>query len=90
MSDTQAIVWILGGQLLARHPALLAAEQAYTKGSLRIVLIESRVRTQRLRYQRIEPVLLFSATRHYAEDLRQQGYAVGERNSLCKCQSQKN
>lgn len=45
MSDTQAIVWILGGQLLARHPALLAAEQAYTKGSLRIVLIESRVRT---------------------------------------------
>jgi deoxyribodipyrimidine photolyase-related protein len=76
MSDRRASVWILGDQLLAQHPALAAAEQEHARENLRVVLIESRARTERLPYQRKKLVLLFSAMRHYAEQLRQQGYIV--------------
>jgi deoxyribodipyrimidine photolyase-related protein len=76
MSDERASVWILGDQLLARHPALAAAEQEHARENLRVVLIESSSRTRRLPYQRKKLVLLFSAMRHYAEELRTQGYAV--------------
>jgi deoxyribodipyrimidine photolyase-related protein len=68
----------LGDQLLARHPALAAAEQVYSRENLRVVLIESAVRSQRLPYQRKKLVLLFSAMRHYAQGLRQQGYTVDD------------
>lgn len=76
MSDKRASVWILGDQLLAQHPALVAAEQVCSQENLRIVLIESTARSKRLPYQRKKLVLLFSAMRHYAAGLRQQGYAV--------------
>ena len=61
---TPTSVWILGDQLLVDHPALTAAEQ--TAGR----------RNARLPYQRKKLVLLFSAMRHYAEELRQQGWQV--------------
>ena len=74
--DNRVSVWILGDQLLARHPALVAAEQDYPREGLRVVLVESTARTQRLPYQRKKLVLLFSAMRHYAAELRDQGYAA--------------
>ena len=76
MGDERASVWILGDQLLAQHPALAAAEQEHAPENLRVVLIESLRRTHRLPYQRKKLVLLFSAMRHYAEELRPRGYAV--------------
>jgi deoxyribodipyrimidine photolyase-related protein len=76
MSDKRASVWILGDQLLARHPALAAAEQDHSRESRRIVLIESTARSGRLPYPRKKLVLLFSAMRHYAGQLREQGYVV--------------
>ncbi|MGD8904715.1 MAG: cryptochrome/photolyase family protein [Anaerolineae bacterium] len=76
MGDERASVWILGDQLLALHPALAAAEQEHARENLRLVLVESWRRTRRLPYQRKKLVLLFSAMRHYAEELRTQGYAV--------------
>jgi len=78
MSDKRASVWILGDQLLAQHPALAAAEQDHARENLRVVLVESAARARRLPYQRKKLVLLFSAMRHYAEALREQGYAVDQ------------
>jgi deoxyribodipyrimidine photolyase-related protein len=76
MSDKRASVWILGDQLLAQHPALATAEQDHARENLRVVLVESAARSRRLPYQRKKLVLLFSAMRHYAEALREQGYDV--------------
>jgi deoxyribodipyrimidine photolyase-like uncharacterized protein len=69
-------VWVLGDQLLAGHPALAAAEQAAGRDKVRVVLVESAARARRLPYQRKKLVLLFSAMRHYVEELRGQGWQV--------------
>lgn len=69
-------VWILGDQLLLLHPALAWARSTGGGEDLCVLLVESRARTLRLPYQRKKLVLLFSAMRHYAEGLRQQGYNV--------------
>ena len=69
-------VWILGDQLLAAHPALAAAETLTDRASIRVVLVESAQRLARLPYQRKKLVLLLSAMRHYADELRSAGYAV--------------
>ena len=69
-------VWILGDQLLLDHPALRAAEQETDRANIRVLLVESKSRKQRLPYQRRKLVLLISAMRHYAEKLRSMGYAV--------------
>jgi deoxyribodipyrimidine photolyase-related protein len=74
--NTTVSVWILGDQLLARHTALAAAEQAVRRGNVRVVLVESVARSRRLPYQRKKLVLLFSAMRHYAEELRKLGWQV--------------
>ena len=66
-------VWILGDQLLEKHPALALVED---KANVRVLLIESRGRMGKLAYQRKKLVLLLSAMRHYAADLRRQGFAV--------------
>ncbi|MBP1704160.1 MAG: Deoxyribodipyrimidine photo-lyase-related protein [Chloroflexi bacterium] len=69
-------VWILGDQLLEQHPALMAAVAEEGRNHLHVVLVESRARAARLPYQRKKLVLLFSAMRHYAVMLKEQGYAV--------------
>jgi deoxyribodipyrimidine photolyase-related protein len=69
-------VWILGDQLLEQHPALMAALAEAGGDCLRVVLVESRARAARLPYQRKKLVLLFSAMRHYAAKLQEQGYGV--------------
>lgn len=76
MSDEKLSVWILGDQLLAQNPALTEAAQTHPKEKVRVVLIESTARSRRLPYQRKKLVLLFSAMRHYAAELREKGYTV--------------
>lgn len=74
--DGKASVWILGNQLIAGHPAIKAAEARYGRDNLAILLIESEGRVHTRPYQRKKLVLLFSGMRHFAEELRQQGYQV--------------
>ncbi len=76
MNDCRCSVWILGDQLVTHHPALEAAAEAFGRDGIKVVLIESQGRAKRLPYHRKKLVLLFSAMRHYAENLRDQGYAV--------------
>ncbi len=58
--------WILGDQLLPQHPALRQATPQDT-----FLFIESASRSSHLRYHQHKLVLLYSAMRHYAEELRQ-------------------
>ncbi|MFN3982078.1 MAG: cryptochrome/photolyase family protein, partial [Caldilinea sp.] len=51
-------VWILGDQLLREHPALLAAQAQASRAQIRVVLVESEQRKQKLPYQRKKLVLL--------------------------------
>ncbi len=74
-------VWILGDQLLREHPALLAAQAQASRAQIRVVLVESEQRKQKLPYQRKKLVLLLSAMRHYAEELRATGYTVDYRRA---------
>lgn len=76
MDNTAVTVWILGDQLLARHPALVAAEECYPRKAIRVVLVESAARTRQMAYQRKKLVLLFSAMRHFASELQANGYVV--------------
>jgi deoxyribodipyrimidine photolyase-related protein len=71
-------VWILGDQLLHEHPAVMAAGE---RSELRLLLIESREALQRRPYRPHKPVLLLSAMRHYAAELRQHGYEVDYRRA---------
>ena len=74
-------VWILGDQLLVEHPALDAATAVYGAQNVRVVLIESAAALQRRRYQRRKLALLLSAMRHYAIELRAQGFQVDLRRA---------
>ena len=76
MSEPNISVWILGDQLLADHPALRAAEAETARDRVRVVLVESAARLRKLPYQHKKLVLLLSAMRHYADELRGQGYHV--------------
>ena len=69
-------VWILGDQLLADHPAIVKAEEEVGREGVQVVMVESEQRLQRHPYQAKKLVLLLSAMRHYAEQLRSQGYHV--------------
>ena len=69
-------VWILGDQLVERHPALAEAEKGYHRDNIRVVMVESARRTRRLPYHRKKLVLLFSAMRHYARELEGRGFQV--------------
>jgi len=69
-------VWILGDQLLARHPALAAAEIQVGRDNVVVVLVESAARLGRMPYQRKKLVLLLSAMRHYAAARAAEGYTV--------------
>jgi deoxyribodipyrimidine photolyase-related protein len=74
-------IWILGDQLLARHPALQIATERYGQEGLQIIMVESRRRAQKLPYHRKKLILLFSAMRHYAAFLQEAGYQVDYRRS---------
>jgi deoxyribodipyrimidine photolyase-related protein len=74
-------VWILGDQLLHNHPALEFAEQQAARNQICILMIESEARSRRFPYQLKKLVFLFSAMRHYAENLVHHGYRVDYRIS---------
>lgn len=52
MEQTAVTVWILGDQLLARHPALVTAAARYPRAAIHVVLVESAARTRQMAYQR--------------------------------------
>ena len=74
-------VWIPGDQLLLEHPAIAAAEKEFGREGLEVVIVESLARRNRLPYHRRKSVLMLSAMRHYAEELRRLGYRVDYRRA---------
>lgn len=64
--------WILGDQLLWRHPALINSAGSKTH----VVMIESKAAISRRPYHKRKLVLLLSAMRHYAQHLRDEGHKV--------------
>ncbi len=69
-------VWILGDQLLLKHPALAYALTRSDREHIRVLLIESSRRITKLPYHKQKLVLLLSAMRHYAQRLRAEGWLV--------------
>lgn len=66
-------VWIFGDQLSPSNSALLAAERREHRV---VLMIESKARGTYLRYHQQKLVLIYSAMRHFAEDLRAAGWEV--------------
>lgn len=65
-------IWVLGDQL----DPLQAALAAHTPATARVLLIESSSVLQQRRYHRQKLVLVWSAMRHFAAELRQLGWTV--------------
>jgi deoxyribodipyrimidine photolyase-related protein len=65
-------VWILGDQLSPEHAALGLA----TPQDSHVLIVESKARGSVLRYHQIKLVLVYSAMRHFARDLREKGWQV--------------
>ena len=65
-------IWVLGDQL----DPLQAALAAHTPATARVLLIESSSVLQQHRYHRQKLVLVWSAMRHFADELRQRGWTV--------------
>lgn len=72
MNMKRRLIWILGDQLSANHPALVAGER--TKD--RVLMIESRSHGHPLAFHKQKLVLIFSAMRHFAASLREDGWDV--------------
>ncbi|MEN9933513.1 MAG: hypothetical protein RLZZ387_92 [Chloroflexota bacterium] len=75
MTAATISVWVPGDQLLAAHPAIAAAEQRAPRDRVRVILVESQARVARPAH-RHRLVLVLSAMRHYAQELRALGYQV--------------
>ncbi len=73
-------IWILGDQLSPAHPALAAMEQRLgleqARRQCRVLLIESSSVLAWRRYHRQKLVLVWSAMRHFAAELREAGWMV--------------
>jgi len=65
-------IWVLGDQLSTGQAALAA----HSPAASRVLLIESDSVLARRRYHRQKLVLVWSAMRHFAADLRQDGWTV--------------
>ena len=67
-------IWVLGDQLWAGQSAIAscAADKAHTP----IILIESLSHAKERRYHRQKLILLWSAMRHFAEELKNDGWSV--------------
>ncbi len=63
-------LWVLGDQLTMQHAALLSGERGP------VLLIESAELARQRPYHRQKLVLVWSAMRHFADELRQAGWAV--------------
>lgn len=69
---TMNTVWILGDQLTPDHAALRGLDRRDT----RVLLVESHARARRLPYHKQKLVLVWSAMRHFADELRAAGWTV--------------
>jgi deoxyribodipyrimidine photolyase-related protein len=67
-------IWVLGDQLWTGQAAL--ASCAGMKGQTPVLLIESRNYARQRRYHRQKLVLIWSAMRHFAAELRSAGWSV--------------
>ena len=67
-------IWVLGDQLWLGQAALFSFEQQRKQTPL--ILIESRSYAQRRPYHRQKLALVWSAMRHFAEELRSAGWPV--------------
>ena len=67
-------IWVLGDQLWTGQAALSRCEREKQKTS--VILIESRNCAQMRPYHRQKLVLIWSAMRHFAEELRSSGWQV--------------
>jgi deoxyribodipyrimidine photolyase-related protein len=65
-------IWILGDQLHEEHPGLAASDRAQDI----VLMIESRHRSQRIKYHQVKLALVYAAMRHRAEELRAAGWQV--------------
>jgi deoxyribodipyrimidine photolyase-related protein len=67
-------IWILGDQLWTQQAALQSCEP--TRKNTPVILIESLNSAKKRRYHRQKLVLIWSAMRHFAEELRAAGWSV--------------
>lgn len=67
-------VWILGDQLIANHPIL--AELEANKKDVIVILIESLNHIKKRNYHQQKLIFIWSAMRHYAEELRINNWQV--------------
>ncbi|MEM7769002.1 MAG: cryptochrome/photolyase family protein [Cyanobacteria bacterium P01_A01_bin.37] len=67
-------IWVLGDQLWTGQAALSQCEDQ--KEQTRVLFIESAQHSQKRPYHRQKLVLVWSAMRHFAEELRQAGWQV--------------
>ena len=67
-------IWILGDQLHLQQAALLSCKNE--QKSVPIIFIESLNYITKRRYHQQKLVLIFSAMRHFAEELKLQGWSV--------------
>jgi deoxyribodipyrimidine photolyase-related protein len=67
-------IWVLGDQLWPQQAALQSCAEQNQQTP--VILIESRQWVQQRPYHRQKLVLVWSAMRHFAEELRQQGWSV--------------
>lgn len=65
-------IWILGDQLSTENAALATTSPE----DAQILMVESKARGSVERYHQIKLVLVYSAMRHFARDLREEGWEV--------------
>ena len=66
------LIWLLGDQMHENHPGLAACDRQRD----RVLFIESRKRSEQVKYHQIKLVLIFAGMRHRAEALRRDGWQV--------------
>ncbi|AFZ00267.1 cryptochrome/photolyase family protein [Calothrix sp. PCC 6303] len=66
-------IWVLGNQLSQQQAAIQSCSH---QENTPVIFIESLQHIQKRPYHKQKLVLIWSAMRHFAEELRQQGYAV--------------
>jgi deoxyribodipyrimidine photolyase-related protein len=74
-------VWILGDQLLNPHPALVSAEKEAGRENITVLLVKNRALAHRFPCHAKKLVLIFSAMRHYAQELESAGFRVDYRQA---------
>ncbi|MCA1995489.1 MAG: cryptochrome/photolyase family protein, partial [Coleofasciculus sp. S288] len=67
-------IWVLGDQLWLQQAALLSCE--HQRKTTPVILIESLQYAKQRRYHRQKLVLIWSAMRHFAEQLRSNDWSV--------------